>query len=107
MSDVVQAKVKVNLTPLGKPGAECEATIQFDMLDRPEELRLSVGDLAPEQIAKLTQQEIKLQSVFGNPAISGRLNDGTVFDANVVFLKGIEFGSEQEGVRVRCYLGDF
>src|SRR5207244_11942193 len=93
--------------PLGKAAVECDASVQFNSLEQAEEMRLSVKGLSPEQIASLTQGPMTVQKAFGNSEVTGTMANGTGFEVSVVFIKGVEFGSEAEGVQLRCYLSNY
>jgi len=99
------ARVLVDLTPLKKGVVECQADIQLDTMEVPEQMHLTIGDLPAEAMNTLLQGEIQIGTLFGNPKVSGNVEGGVPFETNGEFVKGISFG--QNEVHVECYLGGF
>jgi hypothetical protein len=103
----VSARVRVDLAPIKKGITDCDASVGFDSLGQAEEIQLQMNDVAPHQIANLTQGPMTLQNIVGMPTVAGQLENGMRFEADVVFLKGIDFGPERTSLKVTCYVTNY
>ncbi len=105
MSEFKQAKLDVDLTPFGKGVITCDATIQFGMLNQPEEMSVVIGELNAEHLNKLMQGNVEVASIFGNATVSGSIEDVGTFQTELVAIKGIDFGGDS--IVAHCFIGPY
>src|SRR4051812_35114327 len=104
MGTPVAARIRADLTPLGKGVVECNATILFDALEQPEEIVLFIDEIPAEIFAKIAQVS-QVKEFFGSTTIDGTIGGASLFKAQIEFIKDIESrGSE---LLLSCYLTGF
>jgi hypothetical protein len=92
----VCAKVTVDLGPLGKGKTECEGTLQWGQLEQPEYLSIAIGGLSAAEINKFTEKgNLTIEAIFGDKKIVGLPSNGQRFDAEIVFIRDVEFGANE------------
>jgi hypothetical protein len=105
MSESRRATVTVDLTPFGKGTVNCDATLFTGSLSQPMHIGILIGGLSANEMNRLTAGQIQVGTVFGSPIIHGTLEDGTSFEAELIFVKGVDFGFSD--VQVNCLVGSY
>lgn len=101
MDGTKNAKVTLDLTPLGKDVVECDATIEFNVMGQPETIAVIIGGLKAAHLNRLLGGTLSVADVFGKVSFSGTVEGGSSVGGVLTFIKSVDIGFAE--ATLECY----
>ncbi|WP_437191343.1 hypothetical protein [Planctomicrobium sp. SH527] len=106
-----KAKVRVNLSPVGKgDDVECDAVVSDGAFDQPEKISITICGLPDDQKTKIRDKS-SVSDVITDAKVKGQfLNQPYSFEASLPWVKCIPYSSSSDAVStltIELQLGDY